>query len=70
MKIKQNNKPYIYCNSIGYQEELVFDGQSFVINKNGEVVCTPLLIEEGNRNLLQKHLVLTHWLTSCGNHLP
>jgi D-glycero-alpha-D-manno-heptose-7-phosphate kinase len=30
------------------------------INKNGEVVCTPLLIEEGNRNLLQKHLVLIY----------
>jgi len=30
------------------------------INKNREVVCTPLLIEEGNRNLLQKHLVLIY----------
>ena len=30
------------------------------INKNGEVACTPLLIDEGNRNLLQKHLVLIY----------
>ena len=38
-QVKKINKPYIYCNSVGYQEELVFDGQSFVINKDGEIIA-------------------------------
>ena len=38
-KVKKYNKPYIYCNSIGYQEELVFDGQSFSINKQGDLIA-------------------------------
>jgi len=37
-QVNRINKPYVYCNSIGYQEELVFDGQSFVINKEGDLV--------------------------------
>ena len=36
-KVNNNNKPYIYCNAVGYQDELVFDGQSFVVNSNGEL---------------------------------
>ena len=38
-KVKKINKPYVYCNSIGYQEELVFDGQSFVVNKDGDIIA-------------------------------
>ena len=38
-KVKKYKKPYIYCNSIGYQEELIFDGQSFSINKEGDLVA-------------------------------
>ena len=37
-KVRKYNKPYIYCNSVGYQEELIFDGQSFSINKHGEII--------------------------------
>ncbi len=37
-KVKKYNKPYIYCNSVGYQEELVFDGQSFFINQDAKVI--------------------------------
>ena len=36
--VKKIGKPYIYCNSVGYQEELIFDGQSFIINADGKLM--------------------------------
>ena len=33
----ETNLPIIYCNMVGGQDELVFDGASFVMNKNGMV---------------------------------
>lgn len=33
-RVKENNVPLIYLNQIGGQDELVFDGSSFIINKN------------------------------------
>ena len=38
-QVKRINKPYVYCNAIGYQEELVFDGQSFAMNSDGEIIA-------------------------------
>ena len=38
---KKLNVPFIYCNMVGGQDELIFDGHSFIYNKNAE--CTALL---------------------------
>ncbi len=38
LKAKQLKLPFIYCNMIGGQEELIFDGSSFVISKEGFLV--------------------------------
>ena len=35
LKAKQLGLPFIYCNMIGGQEELIFDGSSFAISKEG-----------------------------------
>lgn len=35
-RARQNNLPIIYLNQVGGQDELVFDGGSMVINKDGE----------------------------------
>lgn len=35
---KATGLPIVYCNHIGAQTELIFDGGSFVVNGNGEVV--------------------------------
>ena len=37
LKVKKYNIPLLYCNLVGAQDELVFDGQSFAINSSGEV---------------------------------
>jgi len=35
---KENNIPIIYCNLIGGQDDLIFDGRSYVLNKKGKLV--------------------------------
>jgi NAD+ synthase (glutamine-hydrolysing) len=36
-RVAETSLPIIYCNLVGGQDELVFDGASFVLNKNGDV---------------------------------
>jgi NAD+ synthetase len=35
----QNRIPFFYCNAVGGNDELIFDGNSFVINKEGATVA-------------------------------
>ena len=37
-RVKENNVPVVYVNLLGGQDELVFDGESFVLNAEGETV--------------------------------
>ncbi|OAN51076.1 NAD+ synthase [Paramagnetospirillum marisnigri] len=38
-RVAETGLPLIYVNQVGGQDELVFDGASFVVNTKGEVVC-------------------------------
>ena len=38
--------PIVYCNHVGAQTELIFDGGSFFMNKNGEVASQEVFFEE------------------------
>ena len=35
---EQIQKPLIYVNQIGAQDHLVFDGNSFALNEDGEII--------------------------------
>jgi len=37
-RVKENNVPVVYVNLLGGQDELVFDGESFVLNAEGDTV--------------------------------
>ena len=37
-KVQETKIPFIYCNVVGAQDELIFDGNSVVHNNNGEVI--------------------------------
>jgi NAD+ synthase (glutamine-hydrolysing) len=37
-RVEENGIPLVYCNLVGGQDELVFDGHSFALNKSGELV--------------------------------
>lgn len=38
--------PMIYCNMVGAQDEIVFDGGSFCLNKKGKVIMQSMVFEE------------------------
>jgi len=48
--IREKNKelkiPFVYCNMVGGQDELIFDGSSLVLNKNGELISQGKSFEE------------------------
>ncbi|HFE39000.1 MAG TPA: NAD+ synthase [Gammaproteobacteria bacterium] len=46
-RIKENRIPLIYANLVGGQDELVFDGASFVINAKQEITTRLPAFEEG-----------------------
>lgn len=45
-QVKKYQLPSIYLNQIGAHSELIFDGGSFVINQQGQIVCQLPLFEE------------------------
>ncbi len=38
-KIKENNIPFVYNNLVGGQDELIFDGNGFAMDTNGDFAC-------------------------------
>lgn len=38
-RVEETGMAMVYCNMIGGQDELIFDGQSFALNKSGELVA-------------------------------
>jgi NAD+ synthase len=39
-RARETNLPVVYVNQVGGQDELVFDGRSFVMNRSGELVAS------------------------------
>ena len=37
-KVRETGIPFYYCNLVGAQDELIFDGQSLAINGNGDLI--------------------------------
>ncbi len=51
-KVEKTGLPFVYCNLVGAQDELIFDGQSLAMNGQGE------LIAQGNP--FKEELILFH----------
>ena len=45
-RVTENNVPLVYVNHVGGQDELVFDGGSFVMDAEGEIACRVPSFEE------------------------
>tara|TARA_Y100001970_G_scaffold293379_1_gene439818 strand:+ start:3438 stop:5060 length:1623 start_codon:yes stop_codon:yes gene_type:complete len=45
-KIKKFKKPFFYCNTVGAQDELIFDGQSMAFSNKGDLVAFAKPFEE------------------------
>ncbi len=52
-RARETNRALVYVNQIGGQDELVFDGRSFVLNRSGELACSMAGWEEA--------IELTRW---------
>ncbi len=52
-RVKEAQKPLIYLNQVGGQDEVVFDGASLVVNVDGSVACALPSWEEC--------VITTHW---------
>lgn len=46
-RVQEHHKPIVYVNLVGGQDELVFDGASFVMDANGSIVNRAPSFEEG-----------------------
>ena len=45
-RVAENNVPVVYVNHVGGQDELVFDGGSFVMDADGDIACRARSFEE------------------------
>ena len=52
-RARETNRSLVYVNQVGGQDELVFDGRSFVVNRAGDLVCSMTGWEES--------IELTRW---------
>ncbi len=57
-RVWENNLPIVYLNQLGGQDELVFDGQSFVMNSNDEIAVQMPAFEEA--------ITITEWKKEAG----
>ena len=46
-RVRESGLPIVFVNLVGGQDELVFDGASFVVNADQKVVCQMAAFEEG-----------------------
>ena len=42
------NLPIIYCNQVGAQDEIIFDGNSLIFSKHGDLICQGKSFSECN----------------------
>ncbi len=61
-RVSENNLPLIYVNQVGGQDELAFDGGSFVINRDGKLMVQSLSWQE---NLTHTHWHNTNGILTC-----
>lgn len=58
-RVRETSRPLIYVNQVGGQDELVFDGGSFVVNANGELAqkmtpwCEDILVTNWQDNICE-----------------
>ncbi len=61
-RTKETSLPLIYVNQVGGQDELVFDGSSFIINENGTIVMRAKEFVEDICNSTWEKINNGHWL--------
>ena len=58
----------VYVNQVGGNDDLVFDGRSFAVNKNGDCIATTTPFMEDIVIVDTETTKLTHYPYDCGSH--
>ena len=69
-RVQQVEVPVIYVNQVGGQDELVFDGASFAMNANAEIVCRLSTFQEAQSQLVLDTQSLKFDLMDVQPHPP
>lgn len=67
-RVEETGKPLIYLNMTGGQDELVFDGNSFVLSERGQVIARLPSFEDHTETLTWEKTGNGHWL--CAAETP
>jgi NAD+ synthase len=67
IRVKNTNTPIVYCNQVGGQDELVFDGGSFGMMADGTIINNPIFWKESyikiNFDIIDNNLSATSTFT-------
>ena len=63
-KVRETRVPFIYCNLVGAQDELIFDGNSVIYNQKGEVIGSGKSFSE---DLVIANITPVIWLVGSQN---
>lgn len=61
-RVRETGLPMIYVNQVGGQDELVFDGGSFVLNESADVILQGDTFEEGVYDIRLEHNKGAPWM--------
>lgn len=68
-RVKENGLPLIYVNQCGGQDEIIFDGASFVLNEHGDALLqAEEFVEDIHHTIWNR--AGAHWLCSTDTHHP
>lgn len=68
-RVKETGLPLIYVNQCGGQDEIIFDGASFVLNEHGDVILQAEEFAEDTHHTVWTR-TNTHWLCSTDTLHP
>ena len=63
-RVRETGLPLIYVNQIGGQDELVFDGASFVLNERGDVIHRAAEFSPDHLETIWDHTPTGHWISN------
>ncbi len=71
LRVEKTGLPLIYVNQVGAQDELVFDGASFMMNESGDVImqCDEFIEESQDLTLVERQKN-GHWLIAAEDLHP
>ena len=67
-RVQETGLPLIYVNQVGGQDELVFDGGSFILNPGGDLAVQFPFFEE-HQETIEFNRSKSYWKTKIGNRI-